>query len=68
MTELLAHGVMAVVLSAGMNRRLEVGPRTLDDLAGRSLAAHAAETREAVKIHNDPAKDVPVAVLFHSTC
>jgi hypothetical protein len=29
---------------------------------------HAAQTREAVRIYNDLAQDVPVAGLFHSTC
>ena len=66
--ELLAHGATAVVLSLGMNRRLQVDPRTLDYLDDRSAAAHAAETREAVKIYNDLAEGVPVAGLFHSTC
>ena len=42
--------------------------RTLDYLAERSVAAHVAETREAVKIHNDLAEAAPVAGLFHSTC
>ena len=68
MEELLARGATAVVLSLGMNRRLQVGPRTLDYLAGRSVAAHVAETREAVKIYNDLAEAAPVAGLFHSTC
>ena len=54
------HGVTVVVLSLGMNRRLQVDPRTLDYLAGRSVAVHAAETR-AVRIYNDLAGDVPVA-------
>jgi hypothetical protein len=66
--ELLAHGATVVVLSLGMNRRLQVGPGTLDYLASRSVAAHMAETREAVKIYNDLADGVPVAGLFHSTC
>ena len=66
--ELLAHGATAVVLSLGMNRRLQVGPGTLDHLASRSVAAHVAETREAVKIYNDLADGAPVAGLFHSTC
>ena len=68
MEELLAHGATVVVLSLGMNRRLQVGPGTLDYLASRSVAAHVAETREAVKIYNDLADGVPVAGLFHSTC
>src|SRR6185437_3974155 len=66
--ELLAHGATAVVLSLGMNRRLQVDPGTLDYLAERSIAAHVAETREAVKIYNDLAGSVPVAGLFHTTC
>jgi hypothetical protein len=66
--ELLAHGATAVVLSLGMNRRLQVDPRTLDYLDDWSAAAHVAETREAVKIYNDLAEGVPVAGLFHSTC
>ena len=51
-----------------MNRRLQVDQRTLDYLAERSIAAHVAETREAVKIYNDLAEAAPVAGLFHSTC
>ena len=66
--ELLARGATVVVLSLGMNRRLQVDPCTLDYLAGRSIAAHVAETREAAKIYNDLAEAVPVAGLFHSTC
>jgi hypothetical protein len=66
--ELLAHGATVVVLSLGMNGRLQVDPRTLDYLAGQSVTAHTAETREAVRIYNKLAQDTPVAGLFHSTC
>lgn len=66
--ELLAHGATVVVLSLGMNRRLQVDPRTLDYLARRSVTVHVTETREAVRIYNDLARDVPVGGLFHSTC
>jgi hypothetical protein len=52
----------------GHEPAVQVDPRTLDYLAGRSVAAHVAETREAVKIYNDLAEAVPVAGLFHSTC
>ena len=54
--------------SVVLARRLQVAPGTLDYLAGRSIAAHVAETREAVKIYNDLADGAPVAGLFHSTC
>ena len=66
--ELVAHAARVVVLSLGMNRRLQVDPRTLDYLARRSVTARTAETREAVRIYNDLAQDTPVAGLFHSTC
>jgi hypothetical protein len=51
--ELLAHGAEVVVLSLGTYRRLQVGPRTLDFLTARSVAARIAEAREAVRIYND---------------
>ena len=63
--DLRRHGCRAAL---GMNRRLQVDQRTLDYLAERSIAAHVAETREAVKIYNDLAEAAPVAGLFHSTC
>ena len=66
--ELLAHGATVVVLSLGMNRRLQVDPRTLDYPARRSVTAHTAQTREAVRIYNKLAQGSPVAGLFHSTC
>lgn len=66
--ELLAHGAEVVVLSRGMYRRLQVDPRTLDLLARRSVTAHVAETREAVRIYNDLTDGAQVAGLFHSTC
>ena len=42
--KLLAHGATAVVLSPGVSRRFQVDLRTLDYLAGRWIAAHAAKT------------------------
>lgn len=66
--ELLAHGATSVVLSRGMDQRLEVSPATLDFLAERSVSVEVAETREAVRIYNKLAEDSPVGGLFHSTC
>lgn len=65
--ELLAHGATAVVLSQGMDRRLQVDPATLEYLERRSITVHVAETREAVEIYNKLA-GTGVAGLFHSTC
>jgi hypothetical protein len=66
--ELLAHGAAAVVLSRGMEKRLQVDPATLEYLEQQSIEVHVAGTREAVQIYNELAGTVPVAGLFHSTC
>ncbi len=66
--ELLAHGATTVVLSRGMDLRLQVDPVTLRSLKERSIAVHVLETREAVKAYNDLVDTAPVGGLFHSTC
>jgi hypothetical protein len=66
--ELVARGATTVVLSRGMNQRLQVCPDTRRYLEERSIAVHVAETREAIKIYNDLAGGTLVAGLFHSTC
>jgi hypothetical protein len=66
--ELLAHGATVVVLSRGMDQKLEVDPATLDYLSARGVVVHVAETREAAQLYNKLAEDTPVGGLFHSTC
>ena len=66
--ELLEHGATVVVLSRGMERRLQVDPRTLKLLDERHIRVHVAETTEAVRLYNDLAATDPVGGLFHSTC
>jgi hypothetical protein len=66
--ELVAHGATAVVLSQGMNKRLQIHPDTRRCLEERSITVHVAETGDAVKIYNDLAEGTLVAGLFHSTC
>ncbi|GIH11035.1 hypothetical protein Rhe02_91020 [Rhizocola hellebori] len=66
--ELLAAGATTVVLSRGMDLRLEVDPRTIALLKQREIAIHVAETREAVEIYNNLAASTAVGGLFHSTC
>jgi hypothetical protein len=66
--ELLAHGATTVVLSRGMELRLQVDPATLQFLKARSIDVHIAETREAVKLYHELAEKTPVGDLFHSTC
>jgi hypothetical protein len=66
--ELLVHGATVVVLSQGMDKRLQVDPATLEYLERQAVEVHVAGTLEAVHIYNELAGAVPVAGLFHSTC
>jgi hypothetical protein len=66
--ELLAHGATVVVLSLGMDQRLQVDPATLRYLEERGVEVHVVETREAVKLYNELAGNAAVGGLFHSTC
>ncbi len=67
--ELLEHGASVVVLSRGMNERLQVQPKTLDRLDDAGVAPHVLPTDSAVDRYNElQAADEAVAGLFHSTC
>ena len=66
--ELLERGASIVVLSRGMDLRLEVDPRTLAALEERGVTAHVLGTREAMDLYNKLAEDQHVGGLFHSTC
>ena len=66
--ELLERGATTIVLSLGMDQRLQVDPRTLKMLDERSIVVHVVETREAVKVYNGLAEHTSVGGLFHSTC
>jgi hypothetical protein len=66
--ELLEHGATVVVLSRGMELRLEVDPATLHALDAGGVAVHVAETTEAVRIYNELTTTAAVGGLFHSTC
>jgi len=66
--ELIERGAVTVVLSQGMESRLQVDPATLALLAERGVAVHVAETREAVSRYNELAGRTAVGGLFHPTC
>jgi hypothetical protein len=66
--ELLDRGATAVVLSRGMDLRLQVDPATLELLEARGVTVHALQTQDAVRVYNELAATVAVAGLFHSTC
>jgi len=67
--ELLEKGAEVVVLSRGMNRRLQVKDETLQVLDEEGVEAHVLQTEEAVERYNElQAAEEPVGGLFHSTC
>jgi hypothetical protein len=66
--ELLDHGATVIVLSRGMQRRLQTCPETLELLQSKGVAYHIEETATAVALYNAVAETEPVGGLFHSTC
>jgi hypothetical protein len=67
--ELLEHGAEVVILSRGMNERLQVQADTLRMLEDRGVEAHVLQTEAAAERYNElQAADRPVGGLFHSTC
>ena len=66
--DVLIYGATTVVLSLGMDMRLQVAPQTLTTLEARGIIVHVAETREAVKLYNKLVEETSVGGLFHTTC
>lgn len=67
--ELLDHGASVVVLSRGMNKRLQVKPETLDMLDESGVDTHVLQTELAVERYNELQEaGEAVGGLFHSTC
>jgi hypothetical protein len=66
--ELLENGASVVVLSRGMQRRLQVAAETVSMLDERGVEAHVLPTDEAMAKYNELARKERVGGLFHSTC
>ncbi len=66
--ELLDHGARVVVLSRGMQLKLQICPETLELLSRRGIPFHIEETRVAVELYNRLREAELVGGLFHSTC
>jgi hypothetical protein len=65
---LIDHGAETIVLSLGMERRLQIDPATITLLERLSVTYQAAETLEAVELYNQALANGSVGGLFHSTC
>lgn len=66
--ELFQYGATTVVLSRGMELKLQVDESTLKYLEERGIVVLMAETKESVDIYNSLAETTLVGGLFHSTC
>jgi hypothetical protein len=66
--EFIERGCRVVVLSRGMELRLQTMPETVARLERSGVEVHILETRAAVQLYNKLAATVPVGGLFHSTC
>ena len=66
--ELLEHGAKIIVLSRGMNERLQVCSETLGMLNQRGIDFHVLRSEQAVALYNKLREKEPVGALLHSTC
>jgi hypothetical protein len=66
--ELLERGAKVVVLSRGMQERLQVCQETIDLLSARGIVTHILQTERAVRQYNELREHESVGGLFHSTC
>ena len=66
--ELLENGSKVVVLSRGMQLRLQTCPDTLQFLKDKGIGVHVEETQRAAQLYNKLAESEFVGGLFHTTC
>lgn len=66
--ELLDKGATTIILSRGINERLQVMEDTLSLLEEEEIAVRVLQTEEAVKAYNHLRETEPVGALIHSTC
>jgi hypothetical protein len=66
--ELIDRGADVIVLSKGMQLRLQTAQETLALLRRQSLEVYQAETMEAVDLYNRLVASRNVGCLIHSTC
>lgn len=66
--ELLEKGATTVILSQGINERLQIMDETLSLLEEQGISVHVLQTEEAVQVYNRLRQEEPVGALIHSTC
>jgi len=67
--ELVDNGAKTIILSRGMNQRLQTKDETLNWLSEHGIETKILQTEKAVDTYNELAsEDEPVGALIHSTC
>jgi hypothetical protein len=67
--EILDQGVEVMVISRGMQKRLNICRETEELMQSRGVAYHIEETQKAVKKYNElVGEGKRVGGIFHSTC
>lgn len=67
--DVLDEGVEVIILSRGQNKRLRVKKETEEYLRSKDVRYHIANTKKAVELFNQLAKEGErVGGVFHTTC
>lgn len=66
--ELIEHGAKVIILSKGVNERLQTMLETLQKLEDAGVEVHVLQTKKAIEQYNQLADREPVGALIHSTC
>lgn len=66
--ELLEHDAKIIILSKGINERLQTKDETIDYLEQAGCEYHIMQTEKAVEKYNQLCGREPVGALIHSTC
>jgi hypothetical protein len=66
--ELLENGAEIIILSKGINERLQICEETTQMLENKDCRCFILQTEKAVKKYNAFCEQHPVGALIHSTC
>lgn len=66
--ELIDQGAQRIILSKGINERLQVSDETIQFLKEQDCSYQILQSERAVKEYNRLCTDKPVGALIHSTC
>ena len=66
--ELLDKGAEVLILSTGINNKLEIHPDTIKQLKKEEIKYYIKSTKKAVKLYNQLSKTIKIGALIHSTC